>query len=456
MRTLILTSCLAILAFSAFASAHLRNAAVNITAPPAADVKSFLSGVWEAIGLGHDFDDFATCVPEDNDAGTQLQKAMALMNSSSASDVSHGLNKIDKVVSPLLAGLKACQMKDKYTSTIKKIINTFANQGKLTVQAGSSIQIDGIEVYPEVSAAITACNKDSYSVCGSSLGAAMGKAFYGQETVTSAEQVAKINAIPDITWKAAEISEFKGLNLWQFKKARVNLHRKKNELSDSDSSSADEGKRNLQTIPTSFDSRTKWANCIHPIRDQKQCGSCWAFAASQVLSDRFCIVSNQTINKVMSPQYLVSCDTQELACNGGYLLYSWWFLESTGVVTDSCWPYQSGAGFVPTCSSFTTCADGSTLRKYYAKKNSTKSFRNATAIQNEMLVNGPVEAGMDVYSDFMSYSSGIYTNTTGATYLGGHAVKIVGWGSSNNIKYWIVANSSYIYASNQVENLLAE
>jgi cathepsin B len=349
---------------------------------------------------------------------------------------------MNNVVTLLVTGLKACQMKDKYTVTIKSIIDTFTNPSNLTVKAGSSIMIDGVEVYPDIAVAITACNTSDYTGCGSSLGDAMGQAFYGQANVTSADEAAKINAIANITWTAADISAFKGMNLWQFKKARVNLRRKNSDLPISDNSTVDQEKqRNLASIPASFDSRTKWPNCTHPIRDQQGCGGCWAFSASEVLSDRFCIATNQTINKVMSPQYLISCDSQEMGCSGGYLYYSWKFLESTGDVSDTCSPYKSGNGLVPTCSSFTKCADNSTLRKYYAKTNSTKVFQNATAIQNEILVNGPVETGMDVYSDFMTYSSGIYATTAGATYLGGHAVKIIGWGNTNGTNYWIVANS---------------
>jgi len=42
-------------------------------------------------------------------------------------------------------------------------------------------------------------------------------------------------------------------------------------------------------IPDAFDSREGFPGCIHPIRDQQKCGSCWAFSASEALSDRFCI-----------------------------------------------------------------------------------------------------------------------------------------------------------------------
>jgi len=443
MRTII-TSCLAIVLLSALATARLGDATTtppSTALPTSADVTNFLSGVWDSIGLGHDFDDFSSCIEEISGAGTQLQKAMTLISSSSASDVSRGLSKLDKVVSPIIAGLKDCDMKDKYTATMKQIINTFTNPANFSVVSGSSILVDEVEIYSDVAAALKAYNAGNYASAGDSIGDAMGKAFYGQTTVTSVDQVAQINAIPNITWTAADNSAFNGLNLWQFKKDRINLRRKKNIDPSSNDTEVESTKRGLVTIPVAFDSRTTWSTCIHAIRDQQGCGSCWAFAASEVLSDRFCIVSNKSVNVVMSPQYLISCDTTDWACNGGYPYYAWKFLEKSGDLSDTCAPYKSGNNVVPACSTMSKCADKSTLRRYFAKVNSTKTFSTPATIQQEILTNGPVEAGMDVYSDFFSYSSGIYTNTTGSTYCGGHAVKIVGWGNQNGTNYWIVANS---------------
>ncbi len=78
---------------------------------------------------------------------------------------------------------------------------------------------------------------------------------------------------------------------------------------------------NVGALPTNFDPRTeKFSNCIHPIRDQQQCGSCWAFGATEALSDRFCIAGKDVI---LSPQEPVSCDTNNYGCDGGYLIYVW-------------------------------------------------------------------------------------------------------------------------------------
>lgn len=194
----------------------------------------------------------------------------------------------------------------------------------------------------------------------------------------------------------------------------------------------------LSAVPTSFDWRSQSPNCVHPIRDQQQCGSCWAFAATEAFSDRFCIASGGAVNVVLSPQDMVSCDPWDMGCNGGILSWAWSYLSNTGVVTDECTPYVSGDGSVPSCPK--TCADGSARNKYKCAKSSTVNAKGVSAIQSEIYANGPVETGFDVYEDFFSYKSGIYHYTAGSK-AGGHAVKIIGWGQENGVNYWICANS---------------
>jgi len=188
--------------------------------------------------------------------------------------------------------------------------------------------------------------------------------------------------------------------------------------------------------PASFDSRTQWSGKIHAIRDQASCGSCWAFGASEALSDRLAIAGGS--NLVLSPQDLVSCEKDQMACNGGYLNRAWDYMTATGIVSDACMPYTSGKGVVAACPK--SCTGSGAWVKYHCKAGTTVTARTISGIQSEIQARGPMETGFTVYSDFMNYKSGIYQHKTGIS-EGGHAVKIVGWGTSGGINYWICANS---------------
>jgi len=63
-----------------------------------------------------------------------------------------------------------------------------------------------------------------------------------------------------------------------------------------------------------------------------------------------------------------------------------------------------------------------------------------TQIMTELMKHGPIEAAFTVYDDFPLYKSGVYKHTS-QTALGGHAVKMIGWGVEGGVKYWLVANS---------------
>ena len=108
--------------------------------------------------------------------------------------------------------------------------------------------------------------------------------------------------------------------------------------------------------PESFDSRTQWPGLVHAIRDQQSCGSCWAFGASEAMSDRVAIASKGAINVVLSPEEMVSCDTNDFGCDGGYMDEAWEFIAAKGLVSDSCFPYTAGSGKAPACQS--KCSNG--------------------------------------------------------------------------------------------------
>ncbi|EFC44879.1 cathepsin B [Naegleria gruberi] len=278
------------------------------------------------------------------------------------------------------------------------------------------------------------------------------------------KMINEINSDPSSTWKAGvnrnlagkTVAEMKRLLGFAKKEGQVRYseeqmttikHYNEAKASAVKSVGVEEASKQFKTLglPTNFDSRQQWGKCIHPIRNQEQCGSCWAFSASESLSDRFCIASNGKVDVILSPQDMVSCDYNDMGCDGGNLDNAWWWMKNKGIVPDSCMPYVSGGGNVPACPS--NC-NGTNIpissQLYYAKSFSHISpwmfWERVADIQQEIYTNGPVQGGFSVYQDFMNYKSGVYSHKTGS-FLGGHAIKIIGWGVEGGVDYWLVANS---------------
>jgi len=137
-----------------------------------------------------------------------------------------------------------------------------------------------------------------------------------------------------------------------------------------------------------------------------------------------------------------------MACNGGQLPKAWEYLKNTGIVSDKCFPYEAGDGVAPSCP--TKCEDGESWTESKVKVSSAYAIEGALNMQKEIMTNGPIQVAFKVYGSFMSYKSGVY-QPHWYEFLpeGGHAVKIVGWGSEETsgvfgkktTDYWLVANS---------------
>lgn len=190
------------------------------------------------------------------------------------------------------------------------------------------------------------------------------------------------------------------------------------------------------TVPSSFDGRVTFQSCQKAIRNQGQCGSCWAFAAAETLTTNLCAMGQNV--PVLSPQDMVECDMLNHGCNGGNLALAWFDINHVGIRSDECMPYTSGGGTVPLCRPFGCSGTGDDTR--YSCPNSSECYGERADIQGALTQLGALETAFTVYEDFMHYSGGIYKHTEGKA-LGGHAVKVVGWGQESSTFYWIVQNS---------------
>ena len=146
-----------------------------------------------------------------------------------------------------------------------------------------------------------------------------------------------------------------------------------------------------------------------------------------------------------APEFLIDCSKTNNGCGGGYLDNAWKFLVSEGVPEEKCDPYLHGPN-APSSGNHACpkkCKDGSAIKTYKAKSAyAVGKVGDVAAIQKEIMTNGPVEVAFFVFSDFMSYRSGIYKRSASSgDVVGGHAVKAIGWGTENATAYWLIANS---------------
>jgi len=219
-------------------------------------------------------------------------------------------------------------------------------------------------------------------------------------------------------------------------------------------------------LPDTFDAREQWPNCasLKEVRDQGSCGSCWAFGAVEAMTDRICIVSKGAQNFHISAEDLVACCSEcGFGCDGGFPQAAWSYYKETGLVTggnyntkQGCEPYTLPScdhhvnGSLPPCQGEqpTPQCENKCIPEYstpFAKDkhhgSTVYSVRSdQKQIETEIFNNGPVEAAFTVYADFLTYKTGVYQHTSGSV-LGGHAVKILGWGVEDSTPYWLVANS---------------
>ena len=224
---------------------------------------------------------------------------------------------------------------------------------------------------------------------------------------------------------------------------------------------------------TSFDLRTKYPRCwsISYVRDQAGCGSCWAVSAAPSLSDRYCIYQaslGKKSQRSFSYQHMMAGCPRSLCgyngdggdpCNGGYFDKALMFARDTGIVSGenygnytACQSYFLAAGksatSIPLAS--TQCDALSTYKKTFANDlvkiksyNFIKKTTTTTVVQEMMrsIVNkGSIVVGIEIFGCFFNYKSGIYQKISTTSY-GGHAVRVVGYGTEGGIDFWIVANS---------------
>ena len=190
-----------------------------------------------------------------------------------------------------------------------------------------------------------------------------------------------------------------------------------------------------KTYPTSspYTASVDWRlkNAVTPVKDQGQCGSCWAFSTTGAVEGIYAIKSGKLTS--FSEEQLVECAQSygNHGCNGGLMQYAFSYVMDNGLTTESAYPYTSGTGSSGTCKAFTPVTKLSSCYNVPANE-----LQLTYANQNQ-----PVSISIEADAkSFQLYKSGVYNDPACGTTLD-HGVLTVGYGSTGGQNYWIVKNS---------------
>ncbi|MED6139206.1 hypothetical protein PIB30_081709 [Stylosanthes scabra] len=224
------------------------------------------------------------------------------------------------------------------------------------------------------------------------------------------------------------INQFADLTNEEFKSSRNGF---KGHMSSSVERTTTFKYANVTAVPDTVDWRQKGA--VTPIKNQEQCGCCWAFSA---------VAATEGINKLktgtlisLSEQELVDCDTagEDQGCEGGLMDNAFKFIiQNGGLTTEAKYPYEGVDG---KCNTKASANHAATISGYEdVPANNEQALKNAVA-------NQPVSVAIDASgSDFQLYQSGVFTGSCGTEL--DHGVTAVGYGASDDgTKYWLVKNS---------------
>lgn len=186
-------------------------------------------------------------------------------------------------------------------------------------------------------------------------------------------------------------------------------------------------KAQIAATPASIDWVSKGA--VTPVKNQGQCGSCWAFSTTGGLEGATFVSTGKLVS--LSEQQLVDCSGSagNQGCNGGLMDDAFgWIKTNGGLCSEAAYPYTGTDGTCHACTSIASVASFTDVTP-----NNDAALTAAVAQQ-------PVSIAVEAdQSSFQFYSSGVMTAACGTSL--DHGVLAVGYDSGASTPYWKVKNS---------------
>jgi C1A family cysteine protease len=191
------------------------------------------------------------------------------------------------------------------------------------------------------------------------------------------------------------------------------------------------------TVPLSVNWISKGA--VTNVKDQGQCGSCWSFSTTGALEGAYFV--KYGVLETFSEQQLVDCDNyrnggKDLGCKGGLMDNAFtWIGDNGGLCSEADYPYFSGETKTNgPCKTSCKNIQNSKITEFVdIIKSSDDEMMKAVSQQ-------PVSIAIEAdQREFQLYKSGVFSTACGVNL--DHGVLVVGYGTENNLDYYLVKNS---------------
>jgi len=191
--------------------------------------------------------------------------------------------------------------------------------------------------------------------------------------------------------------------------------------------------KTINTKPGNDEVDWRKKGCVNPVKDQGQCGSCWAFSCVQAVESEYAAKYGTLYS--LSEQELVDCVSVASGCNGGFPpdVWDWMVSNHRGFMKESDYPYTGYAG---------TCKYDESKVVVYINGSGVCQEGSEQDLASKVASIGPVSIGIDASNwSFQMYTGGIYDEPKCSSVSLDHGVGCVGYGEESGKKYWIVRNS---------------
>lgn len=189
------------------------------------------------------------------------------------------------------------------------------------------------------------------------------------------------------------------------------------------------------TPPASFDWRSK--NVVTPVKNQEQCGSCWAFSTVEMTESVWAIAGKQLVG--LSEQQIVDCSQESDGCGGGWPQWAMKdLLQDSGgrMDTEQSYPYTAQNG---QCS-FKPSSVGATITGFKSYCTEQTQPCSETDMVSLLYNNAPLSICLDA-AWMQSYTGGVANPQSCDPDQIDHCVVITGYGTENGTPFWTIRNS---------------